>query len=291
MVVDEAEGVESGGFDAQDEGAEGDGFGAGGADGVEFARGEIAFGSNPETHGSGPAGKIFGGMTAIALEGADERKIEFPGLTEIGAERDWRGHGGQPGLAALFDSLDDDLTPFFGFIFGGIVIEAGDHAFSQERHDRSHAEFGGLLQNGFDDFALGNSEGKSDAKRGRGMEAFLADGKRNEAAIDVIHLTLKFGPGAIEDEDDFTNPETKDIGGVMGLAPFQSERALLALCGRKVKPMHQRNSFFALSKKLLRSGCTFSSHNLANSSSLARWAAFNRAGTSTCTRTRRSPWP
>src|SRR5437870_11599875 len=114
----------------------------------------------------------------------------------------------------------------------------------------------------------------------------------------------------------------------MRLGPRQYERFFPALIGRKVKTVHenqievveywgdrafdwlagsritpllqhsiaalsppQRNRSFAFSRKLLVCGFTLASHSSANSCSLARCAAFKCAGTSTCTRTCRSPDP
>src|SRR5207249_7075609 len=84
---------------------------------------------------------------------------------------------------------------------------------------------------------------------------------------------------------------------VVSFAFVQKQLFPSALFRRQKESVHERltaayrNKFRALAKNPRLIGFTFSSHSSANSCSLAFCAAFRCVGTSTVTRTCKSPWP
>src|SRR5208282_3818119 len=82
----------------------------------------------------------------------------------------WRFDFWQPGRAALFDGFNGNLLPFLALVFCALVVESRHDAFGQQRHDAMRAQFHGFLDDGLDDFALGQCLEQSD----------LAGWRRNE---------------------------------------------------------------------------------------------------------------
>ena len=68
-------------------------------------------------------------------------------------------------------------------------------------------------------------------------------------------------------------------------------RALAIFRFGEESPHAHVKSFFAFSKKLSRNGFTLASHKSANSFNFAFCSALSLVGTSTVTRTCKSPWP
>ena len=66
MVAQDAEAVEGGGFDAEDDGAEGHRLQAGGAELAVFIRGEVAFRADPE-------GGVGGTRGSVGVQGSRQR--------------------------------------------------------------------------------------------------------------------------------------------------------------------------------------------------------------------------
>ena len=94
---------------------------------------------------------------------------------------------------------------------------------------------------------------------------------------------MELAAGSVQHRNAFARFEPQNIRRVMRLAAGQDQRVALALFGRQVKAVHetsQLNRLLAFSRKLFFMGWTLSSQSCANSSSLARWAAFKCVGIS-----------
>ena len=106
--------------------------------------------------------EIGTGMLALALQGGNERQIEFlfPGQELKRCERSL--DLGQPRGAALLNGFNSRPLPFPGLVSGMSVIEPGDHTLGEQRDDARDAQLGGLLDDRFEDFSLGNGLQQSD---------------------------------------------------------------------------------------------------------------------------------
>ena len=122
-------------------------------------------------------------MPTAGLERGHERKIEHLATRQKRRKRDRRIHRWQPGRAALLDGLDCGLTPLLGLRFG-LLFEITYHPLGQQRHHATDAEFDRLLNDGFNQPALGHGLEQDDGAGGCRDHATLQHLEANRVTRD-----------------------------------------------------------------------------------------------------------
>ena len=168
MVAQDAEAVEGGGFDAEDDRAEGHRLQAGGAELAVFVRGEVAFRADPEGGVGGTSGSVGvqGGRQrlGVGLERGDERQGEISGRERRQGvrKRQRRVDAGEPVLTALFAGFDGEALPFCFAAAAIIRIEPDHGAMGEERDDFGGTEFNGFFDDPIDGRPFGNGDSQSE---------------------------------------------------------------------------------------------------------------------------------
>ena len=160
--MENSEAIDGRGFNAQDEPAKRYGQRAERPDRVHFRGSKIAFRADPDTSRLRLAAvlrlkgaKVAPGRAAAGLQACDQRQLKGLLPCEELFGRNWRFDSWQPARAALLDGFDGDQLQFRSLARGVFLIELRDHAFGQQGHNPGHPQFSRLLDDAFDDFALG----------------------------------------------------------------------------------------------------------------------------------------
>jgi hypothetical protein len=194
--VEGGEEVEGGGFDAEDEGSEGEGGEAGGEKGGGFGWGEVAFGADGEGEGGGEGGREGGEPGGdgygVGEEGAESGGgVGGPGRGgQDGVEGLRGGDEGKPGVAGLFAGGEGDGGPAGGLAGGVGGFDADDGVVGLDGDDAGGAEFDGFLDDPVH-FLLAD-EGLQEPKGGGGA-GDEAGGE--DAQADVLAVGVEDGGG------------------------------------------------------------------------------------------------
>jgi len=242
FVGEDADGVDGGGFGAEDDGAEAEGEEALGASEAVFCWGEVAFWADEDEClgdwiGGGGGGVCEDGFEAacVGVDGGDEFEVCVWGGGDELVHGDGGMDGGEPVLAALFAGFDGGALPFVAAVgaFGG--VEADDGAFADEWDDFGGSEFGGFLEDEFHVFAFGDGLGESDAGwEGRG--AVGMDGAEDGFAFGGEgDFGGPLGALAVEDDDAGAFAEAEDLVAVVAFGFVEADFFGVAIGGVDVE--------------------------------------------------------
>ena len=250
---------------------------------------EVAFGADPDLDGTRGRGQVF-----VHFAGArSERGDEWKPLTWRMALANSTGASicGRYGEPHCLIGFDGDRHATYPTLWESAPISTTVRSVWIGTNS-PRAEFGRFLDDPFHHFALGNRlEQREFVGQGRTTFA-LFDGEENVAFGDAFDAAFKDPARAVEHGDRFADLRAQDLREMARFGFVQLDFEPLQRLGfGEESPRHQVKSFLAFSKKLSRIGLTLGSQRSANSLSLAFCAALSFVGTSTVTRTCKSPWP
>ena len=154
-----------------------------------------------------------------------------------------------------------------------------------------HAQLGGFLDDEIHRFPLRHRLQQRDAIRQRFDAVLLLDRQPRGPLVHRGRRAHKLISRSIEHGHPLAFAYAQHDSGMMAFAFIERQLAFGHAFGRKIETVHQLKRFRALSRNPLLCGFTSSPQRSANSCNLAFCSLLRRAGTSTLTRTLRSPVP
>lgn len=219
--VEDCESGDSGGFSAEDAGAERDGAPTGGGEARALGFGPAAFGSEQESGGCG-GGERGGehGEDGRGVRGFIEQETE--GKLARGFVCRLRNFR-QTGAAGLFAGFAGDAAPAVDALFGG-AFESFFAAFGDEGADGGGAEFGGLFDDPLETVEVDEGGVEVDFGAGAGFGERFEDGERDF----VFAGGFDFGQIEAMVVGEFVNlagGDAEDAGEVVGEVAFDAGAA------------------------------------------------------------------
>ena len=116
-------------------------------------------------------------------------------------------------------------------VSASIAVELRHHAFGQNRHNSSHAQFDGFLDNAFDDFSLRHGLQQRDGAGEAGTKFFSDTESVTALRRAIFDRAHKFISDAVQNGDEFATFQTQDVQRMMRLASVEPERGSGATSG------------------------------------------------------------
>src|SRR5712692_5342000 len=208
FVRQNAQAIDRGGFDTQNDRAERDRPAAVTASKRKLRRRKIAFRSNEHEDAGGKLSMFVRvssqnplQMPRVRLKRTDQLQIELDAFGEKLGKLSRRAHLREPILSALLGCFDRDLLPFRLLLRRALKIEMYDRAIGENRRNFGRADLDRLLHNQVHVLSLRNSLAERDAtfQRGRFRLVQFAQLKLITGKIDNLRRDL--APASVEHDE------------------------------------------------------------------------------------------